>query len=45
MEKLVEDISFQAGAQINGPITIDASYVNQHLGVLAVDEDLARYVL
>lgn len=45
MEKLVEDISFQAGAQINGKITIDAAYVNQHLGTLAVNEDLARYVL
>lgn len=45
MEKLVEDISFQAGAQINGTVLIDATYVNQHLGSLAVDEDLARYVL
>ena len=45
MEKLVEEVSFQAGAQINGKITIDAAYVNQQLGVLAVDEDLARYVL
>ncbi|MEN9457043.1 MAG: ATP-dependent protease ATPase subunit HslU [Neisseriaceae bacterium] len=45
MEKLVEEISFQAGAQINGKITIDAAYVNQQLGMLAVDEDLARYVL
>ena len=45
MEKLVEEISFQAGAQINGKITIDAAYVNQQLGILAVDEDLARYVL
>lgn len=45
MEKLVEDISFQAGAQVNGKITIDAAYVNQHLGALAVNEDLARYVL
>ena len=45
MEKLVEEVSFQAGAQINGKITIDATYVNQQLGVLAVDEDLARYVL
>jgi ATP-dependent HslUV protease ATP-binding subunit HslU len=45
MEKLVEEVSFQAGAQINGKIVIDAAYVNQQLGVLAVDEDLARYVL
>ena len=45
MERLVEEVSFQAGAQINGKITIDAAYVNQQLGVLAVDEDLARYVL
>src|SRR5574343_1142071 len=28
MEKLVEEISFQAGAQINGKIVIDAAYVN-----------------
>ncbi len=45
MEKMVETISFQAGAQLTGTVVIDATYVRERLGSLAVDEDLARYVL
>ena len=44
MEKLLEDISFDAG---NGAreIRIDAAYVDSRLAGLARREDLARYVL
>jgi ATP-dependent HslUV protease ATP-binding subunit HslU len=45
MEKLLEDMSFAAGEQSGQTITIDAAYVDERLGVLAVDEDLSRYVL
>src|SRR3954463_2759497 len=45
LEKLLEQISFEAGQRGAGEITIDAAYVDQRLGELAKDEDLARYVL
>ena len=34
-----------AGQQNGEPIRIDAAYVNGHLGELAQDEDLSRYIL
>jgi len=45
LEKLLEEISFDAGKRGAGSITIDARYVDERLGELARDEDLARYVL
>jgi ATP-dependent HslUV protease ATP-binding subunit HslU len=44
MEKLLEDVSFDAGRKIHS-VTIDAAYVDARLGELARSEDLARYVL
>jgi ATP-dependent HslUV protease ATP-binding subunit HslU len=45
LEKLLEDISFDAGKRGPGQVQIDAAYVDERLGELAKDEDLARYVL
>ena len=45
MEKLLEDISFEAGKAGRQKLVIDAAGVNQRLGELAADEDLSRYVL
>ena len=45
MEKLLEEISFEAGKGGQAAIAIDAAYVNARLGELAADEDLSRYVL
>jgi ATP-dependent HslUV protease ATP-binding subunit HslU len=49
LERLLEEVSFSAGdlaAQHDGQaIRIDAAYVNGHLGELAQDEDLSRYIL
>ena len=45
LEKLLEEISFEAGKRGSGSVTIDAAYVDGRLGELAKDEDLARYVL
>jgi ATP-dependent HslUV protease ATP-binding subunit HslU len=53
MEKLLEDLSFIAGEPVAGAsdealpevVQIDAAYVDQRLGTLAIDEDLSRYVL
>ena len=45
MEKLLEEISFSAANASEKTLQINASYVNQRLGALVVDEDLSRYVL
>ncbi|GIZ50786.1 ATP-dependent protease ATPase subunit HslU [Noviherbaspirillum aridicola] len=45
MEKLLEEISFTATDASGDTIAIDAAYVDDKLGALAVDEDLSRYVL
>jgi ATP-dependent HslUV protease ATP-binding subunit HslU len=45
LEKLLEEISFDAGTRGPKEIRIDAAYVDARLGELAKDEDLARYVL
>ena len=45
MEKLLEEISFDAGSAGTARVTIDAAYVDARLGELAKNEDLARYVL
>ena len=45
MEKLLEEISFDAGKRDKESITIDAGYVDARLKDLAQSEDLARYVL
>ena len=45
MEKLLEEMSFSAGASAGQTIEIDGAYVDERLGALAVNEDLSRYVL
>ena len=45
MEKLLEDLSFNATASSGKTVTIDAAYVNDKLEETANKEDLARYVL
>jgi len=45
LEKLLEEISFEAGRQGSGSVTIDAAYVDRRLADLSKNEDLARYVL
>ncbi len=45
MEKLLEEISFEAGKAGMTEVRIDAAYVDARLKELAVSEDLARYVL
>jgi len=47
LERLLEEISFDAsdlGAK-NESITIDSAFVETHLGELASDEDLTRFIL
>ncbi|WP_426991081.1 ATP-dependent protease ATPase subunit HslU [Methylomonas sp. MED-D] len=45
LEKLLEDVSFNAPDLLEKTVTIDATYVNAHLLELADDEDLSRYIL
>ncbi len=45
LEKLLEEISFDAGKRGPGTVTIDASYVDSRLAELSRNEDLARFVL
>ena len=45
IEKLLEELAFDADKQSGTSITIDAAYVNGKLQALAKSEDLARYVL
>ncbi len=45
MERLLEDISFEAEDHHGETVTIDAAYVRERLGDLAQDTDLSRYIL
>jgi len=45
MERLLDDISFEAPTLESKEIIIDAEYVNKKLGDLVKDEDLSRYIL
>ena len=45
MEKLLEDVSFDAAKQTGQTLRVDAAYVNLRLDELSKSEDLARYVL
>ena len=45
LEKLLEEISFEAGKRAPCALRIDAAYVDERLADLAKNEDLARYVL
>jgi len=45
MEKLLEDLSFDAAASHGETVTVDAAYVDGKLAEAAGSQDLARYVL
>lgn len=45
MEALLDVISFDAADKSGESATIDAAYVNEHVGELVENEDLARYIL
>lgn len=45
LERLLEEISFEAADKSGTTLNIDAVYVNDHLSELADDEDLSRYIL
>ncbi len=45
MEKLLEEISFEAEDRAGETVTIDAAYVSGRLASLAKDSDLSKYIL
>lgn len=45
MEKLLEDLSFNADAKKGERVVIDASYVDTALGDIVENQDLTRYIL
>lgn len=45
MEKLMEDISFDATEKTGESLTVDANYVDEHLDALVENEDLSRFIL
>lgn len=45
LEKLLEDISFEAPERKNGKLVIDSKYVKDKLSEIVKDEDLSRYIL
>jgi len=45
MERVLEEISFEASERSGEKITIDAEYVHDALGDVVEDEDLSKYIL
>ena len=45
LERLMEDISYDASDRHGESVTIDADYVGKHLDELVADEDLSRFIL
>lgn len=45
MERLLDDISFTATDRDGDTLKIDADYVREHVGKLASDQDLSKFIL
>ena len=45
MERLLDDVSFDASAMAGQAVRIDSAYVDARLGELSQNEDLSRYIL
>ena len=45
MERILDEISFTATDHAGETITIDAAYVEAHIGDLARNADLSRFIL
>jgi ATP-dependent HslUV protease ATP-binding subunit HslU len=45
LERLLEEVSYNAPDLIEKEVVIDAAYVDQHLTEFVEDEDLSRYIL
>ena len=45
LERVLEEISFTASDQPGQAVTVDAAYVQEHVGDLARDSDLSKFIL
>jgi len=45
MERILDDISFNAADKAGEKVVIDAAYVHQHIGDLAKNADLSKFIL
>jgi ATP-dependent HslUV protease ATP-binding subunit HslU len=45
MERILDDISFNATDRAGDTVKIDADYVDKHIGDLAKNADLSRFIL
>lgn len=45
LEKLLEELSFEAPDKVSGKVGVDADYVRDRLQEVAEDEDLSRFIL
>ena len=45
MERVLDEISFAAPDRSGDKVTVDAAYVQQHIGDLAKNADLSRFIL
>ncbi|MGB5246703.1 MAG: HslU--HslV peptidase ATPase subunit, partial [Woeseia sp.] len=45
MERLLEQVSFEASDKSGSKVVVDAAYVNEHVAELSKKEDLSRYIL
>lgn len=45
VEKVLEDVAFEAPEVSEKKITVDAKYVREKIGAIAADEDLSSYIL
>ncbi len=45
MERLLEELSFEAPDMTTGRVVVNAAYVNERLAKLAQDEDLSKFIL
>ena len=45
MERVLDEVSFTAADMSGETVTIDAKYVEDHIGDLARNADLSRFIL
>jgi ATP-dependent HslUV protease ATP-binding subunit HslU len=45
MERVLDEISFTAPDRSGAKVSIDSNYVREHVGEIAADTDLSRYIL
>ena len=45
MERVLDEISFNAPDRGGSAVKIDQAYVKEHVGDIAADTDLSRYIL